>query len=413
MREQVARPDTHQYPSNRGREGFREAVAGFYADPLRRGARPRRPRSSPRWAPRRPSRTSTWRSWTRATSRSPATPGYPVYTTGPLLAGADAVPMPLLARAGLPPGPRGHPGGRGAPGAADVPQLPEQPDRRRGRRRLLREGRGVRAPQRRDRRPRQRLLGDHLRRLPRALVPRDPGRAGRRHRDLLPLEDLQHDRLAGGRGGRQPRPRGRLLAAQDEHRQRHVRGPPGGRGGGAPLRPVVGGGDVRDLPAPARRAGGRAAGDRPAGRPAQGRDLRLGAGARRRDLGVVHRAGARGRRRGDLARGGLRAERRGLREDEPDGARTSASTRPPSGSPRWSPASVGPPELQVRILRPGGRLPVRAHPGDAGLDLGGRRGRGAAAGRARARRDGRSPSRSRPVTRAWCCRARASRAATA
>ncbi len=27
------------------------------------------------------------------------------------------------------------------------------------------------------------------------------------------------------------------------------------------------------------------------------------------------------------------------------------------------------PELPVRVLRPGGRLPARAHPGDAGLDL--------------------------------------------
>ncbi|HEX2506809.1 MAG TPA: dUTP diphosphatase [Miltoncostaeaceae bacterium] len=26
-------------------------------------------------------------------------------------------------------------------------------------------------------------------------------------------------------------------------------------------------------------------------------------------------------------------------------------------------------ELEVRVLRPGGRVPVRAHPGDAGLDL--------------------------------------------
>ncbi|HVH00439.1 MAG TPA: dUTP diphosphatase [Miltoncostaeaceae bacterium] len=30
---------------------------------------------------------------------------------------------------------------------------------------------------------------------------------------------------------------------------------------------------------------------------------------------------------------------------------------------------MAPPHLPVRILRPGGRLPVRAHPGDAGLDL--------------------------------------------
>jgi dUTP pyrophosphatase len=28
-----------------------------------------------------------------------------------------------------------------------------------------------------------------------------------------------------------------------------------------------------------------------------------------------------------------------------------------------------PPDLEVRVLREGGRLPVRAHPGDAGLDL--------------------------------------------
>jgi dUTP pyrophosphatase len=26
-------------------------------------------------------------------------------------------------------------------------------------------------------------------------------------------------------------------------------------------------------------------------------------------------------------------------------------------------------ELEVRVLRPGGRVPARAHPGDAGLDL--------------------------------------------
>lgn len=30
---------------------------------------------------------------------------------------------------------------------------------------------------------------------------------------------------------------------------------------------------------------------------------------------------------------------------------------------------MAPPDLPVRILRPGGRLPVRAHRGDAGLDI--------------------------------------------
>ena len=31
----VADPGTHQYPSNRGRQDFREAVAAFYAAPVR------------------------------------------------------------------------------------------------------------------------------------------------------------------------------------------------------------------------------------------------------------------------------------------------------------------------------------------------------------------------------------------
>ena len=37
---QVARPDTHQYPSNRGRPAFREAIAEFYLAPVRGASRP-------------------------------------------------------------------------------------------------------------------------------------------------------------------------------------------------------------------------------------------------------------------------------------------------------------------------------------------------------------------------------------
>ena len=69
-----------------------------------------------------------------------ADPGYPVYTGGPVLAGAEAVLMPLAPELGLRAGPRrdlaGGPGAR----APDVRQLPEQPDRRRGPGRLLRAG---------------------------------------------------------------------------------------------------------------------------------------------------------------------------------------------------------------------------------------------------------------------------------
>ena len=103
-----------------------------------------------------------------------ADPGYPVYTGGPLLAGAEPYLMPLVARARLRPGPRRDPRRRRPPGQADVPQLPQQPDRGRRPRRVLRGGRGLRPPPRRPRRPRQRLQRDVLRRVPRAVVPRPP-----------------------------------------------------------------------------------------------------------------------------------------------------------------------------------------------------------------------------------------------
>ena len=57
----------------------------------------------------------------------------------------------------------------------------------------------VRRDARHPRRPRQRLLRDHLRRLPRAELPGDARRQGRRHRGVLALQDVQHDRLAFGR----------------------------------------------------------------------------------------------------------------------------------------------------------------------------------------------------------------------
>ena len=49
------------------------------------------------------SSTSTWPSSTRATAALAADPGYPVYTGGPLLAGAEAVLMPLLPERGFAP----------------------------------------------------------------------------------------------------------------------------------------------------------------------------------------------------------------------------------------------------------------------------------------------------------------------
>ena len=67
-----------------------------------------------------------------------ADPGYPVYTGGPLLAGAEAVLMPLLPERGFAPDLDAIGGDVARARAADVPQLPEQPDRRGGARRAVR-----------------------------------------------------------------------------------------------------------------------------------------------------------------------------------------------------------------------------------------------------------------------------------
>ena len=68
-------------------------------------------------------------------------PGYPVYTGGPILAGAEAGAAAAGARARLRARPRRDPRRRRRQGAADVPQLPQQPDRRGRPRGLLRAGR--------------------------------------------------------------------------------------------------------------------------------------------------------------------------------------------------------------------------------------------------------------------------------
>ena len=93
---QVALPDTHQYPSNRGRAQFRQAVATFYRNrfgveldpeteilPLMGGKEGVAHVCSSMLDP--------------GDVCLAADPGYPVYTAGTALAGGEAVLMPLLA----------------------------------------------------------------------------------------------------------------------------------------------------------------------------------------------------------------------------------------------------------------------------------------------------------------------------
>ena len=224
MQAAVADPGTHQYPSNRGRDGVPRGVRellraplrgrdrprdrgdpgdrrqGVHLQPLLRLPRPRRRRA--RLRPRLPRLhrrpAARRRRGGAAAAACPSSASRPTSTRSP--------PRRLRAR------------------AADVPQLPQQPDRRDRARRLLRAGRRARARARDPRRPRQRLLGDDLRRLRRAELPRHARRQGGRRRGLLALEGLQHDRLALRGDPRQRRGDPDLLAPEDERRLGPVRG---------------------------------------------------------------------------------------------------------------------------------------------------------------------------------------------
>jgi len=98
----AARPDTHQYPSNRGRQSFRDSVAGFYArrfgvevDPVAE--------IIPCLGAKEAIANLNLAFLDPGDVALASDPGYPVYTTGPLLAGAEPVPMPLVPELGFQP----------------------------------------------------------------------------------------------------------------------------------------------------------------------------------------------------------------------------------------------------------------------------------------------------------------------
>ena len=117
MQRAVADPSTHRYPTNRGRQEFREAVAAFYA---RRFGVELDPETEVMAAiGAKECIFNLNLAFLDAGDVALASdPGYPVYTGGPLLAGGEPVLMPLLARA------------------------PVRPRSRRGRRRATASGRG-------------------------------------------------------------------------------------------------------------------------------------------------------------------------------------------------------------------------------------------------------------------------------
>src|SRR5437764_2333082 len=95
-------PGTHQYPSNRGRQEFREAVARFYQ---RRFGVELDPATEviPALGAKECIFNLNLAFLDTGEAALASDPGYPVYSGGPLLAGADAVLLPLRADDGFAP----------------------------------------------------------------------------------------------------------------------------------------------------------------------------------------------------------------------------------------------------------------------------------------------------------------------
>jgi LL-diaminopimelate aminotransferase len=102
MQAAVADPGTHQYPSNRGRAEFRSAVAAFYA---RRFGVELDPDTEvmPAIGAKECIFNLNLAFLDPGDCALASDPGYPVYTGGPTLAGAEAVLMPLVPELGFAP----------------------------------------------------------------------------------------------------------------------------------------------------------------------------------------------------------------------------------------------------------------------------------------------------------------------
>jgi LL-diaminopimelate aminotransferase len=98
----VADPGTHQYPSNRGRSEFREAFAGFYDRRFGVGIDPET-EVIPAIGAKECIYNLCFAFLDPGDAALASDPGYPVYTGGPVLAGAEAVVLPLVPELGFAP----------------------------------------------------------------------------------------------------------------------------------------------------------------------------------------------------------------------------------------------------------------------------------------------------------------------
>src|SRR3954451_13971542 len=102
LRDAVTDPGTHQYPANRGRDEFRLAVARFYRERFGVELDPET-EVIPALGAKECIFNLNLAFLDPGDAALAADPGYPVYTGGPLIAGAEAVLMPLLPERGFAP----------------------------------------------------------------------------------------------------------------------------------------------------------------------------------------------------------------------------------------------------------------------------------------------------------------------
>jgi LL-diaminopimelate aminotransferase len=102
MQAAVAEPPNHRYPTNRGRQEFREAFAGFYDSRFGVAIDPET-EVMPSIGAKECIYNLCFAFMDPGDAALAADPGYPVYTGGPVLAGADAVLMPLRPELGFAP----------------------------------------------------------------------------------------------------------------------------------------------------------------------------------------------------------------------------------------------------------------------------------------------------------------------
>ena len=103
MGEAITEPETHQYPSNRGRAEFREAISDFYERRFGVEDIDRETEVIPALGAKECIFHLNLAFLDPGDVALASDPGYPVYTAGPLLAGAEPYHLPLLPEHGFTP----------------------------------------------------------------------------------------------------------------------------------------------------------------------------------------------------------------------------------------------------------------------------------------------------------------------